>query len=231
MPDLPYMELFPHVHPLNKDANVSKVLTQFDLDSEFSIPLTNQYTYVLPKNYLIPDKLSQVIAYLNAAFPGETILKKYENFTHSDMKPYGDKTRNLDYKDICFFWVYIAGGFLYLNAFIDDRNCDHAYKAKNAFAHSETLKELWIARQGQRAGITKTQDKKQAKKLFVFKLWVKHQKDWNKLSDEEKYKCLNALYEQNDGISKYGKFYAESSFTRSNASNFFTQFANMQKNS
>lgn len=133
MPDLPYMELFPHVHPLNKDVDVSKVLTQFDLDSEFSIPLTNQYTYVLPKNYLTPDKLSQVIAYLNAAFPGETILKKYENFTHSDMKPYGDKTRNLDYKDICFFWVYIAGGFLYLNAFIDDRNCDHAYKAKKRF--------------------------------------------------------------------------------------------------
>jgi len=229
MSELPFSRIFPHIHPLDSTVDAEKETEGLNLGWQFITPLKNQYEYVLPQGYLTAEKLNKALTYLDDNFTGDTLLEKYEQFSRTDSRPYGDRPRDLDCEGISFFWVYITGAFLNLNAFIATHDREHLYIAETAFAHADTLKELWIERTGRRKGMAKTQQKKQDKKDFVFSLWAAHAQKWSKLDDVQQYKELKNVYIQNGGNRKFGKFYAESSFTRGNASNLFTQFANKHK--
>ena len=190
MPELPFSEYFQHIHPLNKDTDVQQVLKRFNLPEILSIPLSNQYDYVLQHSYLTPKKLATAIDYLNSNFQGATLLEKYEQFVYSNIQPYGDRTRDLDYNGICFFWVYTLGAFLHLNAFISDGELSRFYKSETAFAHSNTLKQLWIARQGQRQGGNKRAHSPETKERFHRK-WLSFSAHLKQLT----YKSALELYE------------------------------------
>ncbi len=231
MPHIPAADLFQAIDPLKKPADIIEFLQRYHLPTELKVHLHNHYEFVLNGDFLNPAKIERSLRYFGEQ--NEDIISAIQQL----VEKYGilDMTKlpsmKLKHDDLFFFWAFETGAFVLLNQIIISGHTDLFGMLQNCFQNGQMYKLGWELLKGKYKGGNNSVAKREAKKLFVFELWEKHQKEWAKLSDKEKYEKLKQLYIQSGGVRRFGKFYAESSFTRSNGDNFFTQFANMQKTS
>lgn len=147
MPDLPYMELFPHIHPLtpNQHAQISQLqLWAVDLDTHF---LSH-----IPNNYLNEEKLSLAIKFLRKLSSDKiTAIKRL--MRHYDSR---DMNRSpkliLEHGDISIFWLFQTSAFILLNEYIECPCIETERMINDCFRNAQNYKLGWNEREGRRRG-------------------------------------------------------------------------------
>lgn len=158
MTDIPYNELFQYIHPLNKKLKIKKALQDFHIPFDFNISLKNHYGFILNENYITEEKIQLALKFLNDNYQQDNIVEKAIEFIKTPQRQYNNQVRELDFKEVSYFWVYTVSAFIFLNLYIEKESADLYQKIWHCFDKAETYKELWIDRYGRRKGSTIRKD-------------------------------------------------------------------------
>lgn len=169
---LPYCDIFPHLHPLDKKMTSLCARRKFKLPEKLKIPLQNHYRYVLAKKYLTSDKITDAIGFLGHFCKQKTLIEQTKHFVNSQYIEY-DKEINLHFKNIYYFWVYSVCAFVFINQYISNPTEQNMTYIILAFERANLFKKIYLAKRGiKKGGRVRAAKYKQAK-VKAYKIWLK----------------------------------------------------------
>ena len=166
--NLPYSELFPIIHPLERPAQK----TYEQIPELFYWELANNYDFHLPHGYMTPEKLKQAVVQLKRLKVVQTndisvLVRKYDITYFAKQRKI-----NLDDKKRCaIFWIMNAAAFLLLNRFLETHDSHIESCALKCFNIAHDYKFAWNEREGRRKGGDARSKKIESDKAWLFSKW------------------------------------------------------------
>ncbi|MFQ6739425.1 MAG: hypothetical protein ACLRFJ_02035 [Alphaproteobacteria bacterium] len=172
MPELPHKELFPYIHPLQEPK--FNIIKKYPFLSDWKTSFSNQYKFVLPKNYLNPKKLEIALNFINTNYNKGDIIANIESarqeYNNHDLAgPLREltSTNKTDY-----FWVFETAAFICVNKLIDNQNDSRLISLiYGCFAAANNLKEIWNEREGRRIGAIGRSTKYEKYRQEMYMAW------------------------------------------------------------
>lgn len=197
MPELPYMELFPHIHPLNVNQNLQVpelYLWETDLRTHF---LSH-----IPNNYLNEEKLGAAIKFLRKLSCDKIIAIKRL------MRRYDSRNMNktpklvLENGEFSIFWLFQTSAFILLNEYMERPCIETERMINDCFRNAQNYKIGWNEREGRRRGGANRAHSAETKERF-------HQK-WLNFSEHLKQNTYNSALTLYD----YQELYSAEEFAK-----------------
>ncbi len=144
MPDLPFIELFPHIHPLKKPADIIEFLQHYDLPPELETHLHNHYEFVLNGDFLNVAKIGRSLRYFSEQSEDiiAAIKQLVDNYGVLDMSKL--PSMKLKQDDMFFFWAFETGAFILLNQIIISGRANSFGILQNCFQNGQMYKAVYI---------------------------------------------------------------------------------------
>lgn len=171
--DLPFSELFPHVHPLDRQLSAQEIIKEFPFLSDWQENLNLHHNLILNEDYLNTDKINKSLGFLcehygkkNPTDAIPSLIKEYGSFNPNT----GRMTERVG-KDISLFWVCETSAFLLINEFIKKNGDDIKSHEliRQCFSSAGTLKCIWqhsgLARS--KGGNSNYREKREDKEAFI----------------------------------------------------------------
>lgn len=184
---LPYCDIFPYLHPLDKKMTSLRARRKFQLPANLAIPLQNHYRYVLANKYLTSDKITDVVGFLGQFCKQKTLIEQAMHFVNSQYIEY-DKETNLHFKNIYYFWVYSVCAFVFINQYISSPTEQTVGHIMLAFERANLFKKIYLAKRGIKKGGRIRADKYKQARINAYKIW-------SKFSNQTKRKTSRSAYE------------------------------------
>ena len=192
---LPYCDIFPHLHPLDKKMTSLCARRKFKLPEKLKIPLQNHYRHVLTNKYLTSDKITDVIGFLGHFCKQKTLIEQTKHFVNSQYIEY-DKEINLHFKNIYYFWVYSVCAFVFINQYISNPTEQNMTYIMQAFERANLFKKIYFAKRGIKKGGRVRADKYKQANFKAYKIW-------SKFSNQTKRKTNRSVHELDNRFDEW----------------------------
>ena len=218
---LPFDDIFPHLHPMQKFAPSDYPILA-DILEEYLSDL-NHYR----ERYLDKDRIACALEW----------IKQHGDLDHKTVKFIIEQFCILDFKSDVkiqtpdkqwIVWLFVVGAFILINQAIESNNIDIVKNdIQTCLKNAHDYKRLWGERACRYKGAGKTNTKKAETKSTIRKITRKTDKANLAKTDDEKLFIIKGEFKR---VAPDKKFpYKDSSFTRNDHANMFAQAAKLKK--
>lgn len=214
---LPFADIFPHLHPMQKFTQPNYPILA-DILLEYAQDLAHYR-----ENYLDADRIANALDW----------IKQHGDLDHKTVKFIIEQFCILDFsrpqkirtdKGQWIVWLFVVSAYILINQAIENDDINTVKSdIQTCLKNAHDYKRLWGERKGRYKGASKTNAKKAEIKKTVLKITRETNNANPAKSDDEKLIIIKNKFKK---ISPNRDFpYKDSSFTRNDDANMFAQAA------